>query len=74
MNFFSRCNISRTFGFYNTPVSYTHLVGGSNITSQIAEKSFDATFFHLVCSGTEMDGRYLLDALPLKGAQVNTPF
>ena len=47
-------------------------VGGSNITIQIAEKSFDATFFHLVCSGTEMDGRYLLDALPLKGAQVNT--
>ena len=47
-------------------------VGGSNVPVQVAKKSFDAAFFHLVCSGAEMDGRYLLDALPLKGAQVNT--
>ena len=39
---------------------------------QVAEKSFHSTLFHLVCGGTEMHGRYLLDALPLKGAQVNT--
>ena len=47
-------------------------VGGSNVPVQVAEKSFDAALFHLVCGGAEMDGRYLLDALPLKGAQVNT--
>ena len=47
-------------------------VGGSNVPVQVAEKSIDAALFHLVCSGAEMHGRYLLDALPLKGAQVNT--
>ena len=47
-------------------------VGGSNIPVQVAEKGFHSTLFHLVCSGAEMHGRYLLDALPLKGAQVNT--
>ena len=47
-------------------------IGGSNIPVQVAEKSFHSTLFHLVCGGTEMHGRYLLDALPLKGAQVNT--
>ena len=47
-------------------------VGGSNVPVQVAEKGFHPTLFHLVCGGAEMDGRYLLDALPLKGAQVNT--
>ena len=47
-------------------------IGGSNITIQIAEKSFDAAFFHLMCGGTKVNRWYLLDALPLKGAQVNT--
>ena len=47
-------------------------VGGSNISVQVAEKGFHSTLFHLVCGGAEMDGRYLLDALPLKRAQVNT--
>ena len=47
-------------------------VSGSNIPVQVAENGFHSTLFHLVCSGAEMDGRYLLDALPLKGAQVNT--
>ena len=47
-------------------------VGCTNITVKISEKGFHSTLFHLVCGGAEMDGRYLLDALPLKGAQVNT--
>ena len=47
-------------------------IGGANIPVQVAEKSFHSTLFHLVCGGTEMHGRYLLDALSLKGAQVNT--
>ncbi|CUO28410.1 Uncharacterised protein [Faecalibacterium prausnitzii] len=47
-------------------------VGRTNIPVQVAEKGFHPTLFHLVCGGAEMDGRYLLDALPLKGAQVNT--
>ena len=47
-------------------------VGGSNVPVQIAEKGFDSALFHLVCSRAEMHGRYLLDALPLKGAQINT--
>ena len=47
-------------------------VGGSNVPVEISEKCFDSPFFHLVCSRAEMNGRYLLDALPLKGAQVNT--
>ena len=47
-------------------------VGCTDVPVEISEKSFYPTFFHLVCSGAEMDGRYLLDALPLKGAQVNT--
>ena len=47
-------------------------VGCTNITVKISEKGFHSTLFHLVCSGAEMDGRYLLDALPFKGAQVNT--
>ena len=47
-------------------------IGSSNIPVQVAEKSFHSTLFHLVCGGTEMHSRYLLDALPLKGAQVNT--
>ena len=47
-------------------------VSGSNIPVQVAEKGLHPTLFHLVCGGAEMDGRYLLDALPLKGAQVNT--
>ena len=47
-------------------------VGRTNIPVQVAEKGFHSTLFHLVCGGTEMHGRYLLDALPLKGAQVNT--
>jgi len=47
-------------------------VGCTNIPVQITEKSFHSTLFHLVCGGAKMHGRYLLDALPLKGAQVNT--
>ena len=47
-------------------------VSGSNIPVQVAEKGLHPTLFHLVCGGAEMDGRYLLDALPLKGAQGNT--
>ena len=47
-------------------------VGGSNVSVQVAEKSFHAALFHLVHSRAEMHGRYLLDALSLKGAQVNT--
>ena len=47
-------------------------VSGSNITIQIAEKGFYSPLFHLVCGGAEMHSRYLLDALPLKGAEVNT--
>ena len=47
-------------------------VGGSNVPVQIAEKGFHPALYHLVCSGAKMHGRYLLDALPLKGAQVNT--
>jgi len=47
-------------------------VGCTNITVKISEKGFHSTLFHLVCSGAEMHGRYLLDALPLKGTQVNT--
>ena len=47
-------------------------VGHTNIPVRVAEKGFHPALFHLVCSGAEMDGRYLLDALPLKGAQVNT--
>ena len=47
-------------------------VGSSNVPVQVAEKSFHAALFHLVRSRAEMHGRYLLDALPLKGAQVNT--
>ena len=47
-------------------------VGCTNIPVQVAEKGFHSTLFHLVRSRAEMDGRYLLDALPLKGAQVNT--
>ena len=47
-------------------------VGRTNIPVQVAEKGFHPTLFNLVCGRAEMDGRYLLDALPLKGAQVNT--
>ena len=47
-------------------------VGGSNVPVQDAEKGFHSALFHLVRSRAEMHGRYLLDALPLKGAQVNT--
>ena len=47
-------------------------VSGTNVPVQVAEKGFYPTFFHLVCSGAEMNRWYLLDALPLKGAQVNT--
>ena len=47
-------------------------VGSANIPVEISEKGFDSPLFHLVCSGAEMHSRYLLDALPLKGAQVNT--
>ena len=47
-------------------------VGCTNVPVEISEKSFDAALLHLMCGGAEMDGRYLLDALPLKGAQVNT--
>ena len=47
-------------------------VGRTNIPVQVAEKGFHSTLFHLVCGGAEMHGRYLLDALSLKGAQVNT--
>ena len=47
-------------------------VGGSNISVQVSEKGFYPTLLHLMCGGAEMDGRYLLDALPFKGAQVNT--
>ena len=47
-------------------------VGGSNVPVQVAEKGSHSTLFHLVRGRAEMDGRYLLDALPLKGAQVNT--
>jgi len=47
-------------------------VGCTNIPVQVAEKSFHSALFHLVCGGAKMHGWYLLDALPLKGAQVNT--
>ena len=47
-------------------------VGCTNVPVEISEKSFDAALLHLMCGGAEMDGRYLLDALPFKGAQVNT--
>ena len=47
-------------------------VSGSNIPVEISEKGFDSSLFHLVCRRAEVNRWYLLDALPLKGAQVNT--